>query len=163
MLFGLTSLGLVHTAISLVAVGAGLISLVRYKDISMRTGVGKIYIATTVLTCLTAFGIFQHGGFGPPHMLAILTLVALAIAAVAARSTLFGRWSHAVKTVSYSVTFLFHWIPAVTETSTRLPPGAPLLASQDAPELKALTGLLFLLFLIGVTLQLRRPRALSSD
>jgi len=125
--------------------------------------VWKIYIATTVLTCPTAFGIFQHGGFKPPHTLTILKLVGVAVGAVATRSSLFGRWSHTIETVSYSVTFLVHWFPAVTETSTRIPLGAPLLASQDAPELKALTGLLFVLFLIGVTLQLRRPRMLSPS
>jgi hypothetical protein len=47
-------------------------------------------------------------------------------------------------------------IPAVTETSTRLPLGAPLLASQEAPELQAATAVLFVAFLIGAALQARR-------
>jgi hypothetical protein len=63
-----------------------------------------------------------------------------------------------VETVSYSATFLFNWIPAITETSTRLPLGAPLLASPDAPELPAAAGVLFILFLIGATLQVLRLR-----
>ena len=45
-MFGLTILGTIHTAISLVAVIAGFVALARYR----------------------------HGGFGPPHALAILTL-----------------------------------------------------------------------------------------
>ena len=40
--------------------------------------------------------------------------------------------------------------------STRLPLGAPLLASQEAPELQAATAVLFVLFLIGAALQARR-------
>jgi hypothetical protein len=50
-------------------------------------------------------------------------------------------------------------IPAVTESSTRLPLDAPLLASPEAPELKAVTGALFVLYAIGATLQVRRLKA----
>jgi uncharacterized membrane protein len=156
---GLTPLGTFHTAISLIAVAAGLIALVRDKQISPRNRVGQVYIVTTVITCVTGFGIFQHGGFGPAHVLGVITLVVLMVAAVAGKTTLFGRASTYVETISYSATFLFHMIPAITETSTRLPVGAPLLASQEAPELQAATAALFVLFLVGATLQARRLRA----
>ena len=82
MIYGLTQLGVVHTIISLIAVAAGAIAFVRYGRISPGVTVGKVYVITTVLTCLTGFGIFQHGGFGKPHMLGILTLVMLGIAAI---------------------------------------------------------------------------------
>jgi hypothetical protein len=64
--------------------------------------------------------------------------------------------------VSYSATFLFHWIPAITETTTRLPLDAPLLPNADAPQLQVVAGILFVLFLIGATLQVRRLRALAA-
>lgn len=38
MIYGLTSLGVVHTAISLVALGAGGVSLLRYKEIAPLAG-----------------------------------------------------------------------------------------------------------------------------
>ncbi|MGH8857581.1 MAG: hypothetical protein ACREXG_06080, partial [Polaromonas sp.] len=158
-MFGLTPLGLFHTAISLIAVAAGLIAFFRDKEILARTMLGKVYIVTTVLTCLTGFGIFQHGGFGKAHVLGIVTLLVLLLAAVAGRSKLLGRASPYVETVSYSATFLFHLIPGITETSTRLPLGAPLLANAEAPELKAASGVLFVLFFIGAALQVRRLRA----
>jgi len=158
MIYGLTTLGVIHTAISLVAVAAGLIALIRDKQIAMDNGLGKTYVITTALTALTGFGIFQHGGFGKAHALGVITLVVLAVAWVAGRTALFGGWSKIVEVVSYSATFLFHWIPAVTETTTRLPLGAPLLASPEAPELKAVTGVLAVLFLIGATLQVLRLR-----
>jgi hypothetical protein len=151
MIYGLTYLGVIHTLISLVAVAAALIAFAREGAINPGTTLGKLYLWTTVLTCLTGFGIFQHGGFGKPHVLGVITLLVLA-AAWKARSV-------KAVTVLYSLTFLFHMIPAVTETSTRLPLGAPLLASAEAPELKAVTGVLLLLFLAGVTLQLRRLKA----
>jgi hypothetical protein len=147
-MLGLTPLGAIHTAISLVAVAAGVMAFFRYKEILIKTTLGKVYVVTTILTCLT--------GFGKPHALGVITLLALLLAAVAGRGKLLGRASPYVETVSYSATFLFHLIPAITETSTRLPLGAPLLANAEAPELKVVTGVLFVLFFIGATLQVRR-------
>lgn len=155
MLYGLTPLGVVHTAISLVAVAAGLMALARDKQITPANRLGQVYIVTTVITALTGFGIFQHGGFGKPHALGVLTLLVLALAAVARRSQLFGAKSRLVEVLSYSATFLFHMIPAITETSTRLPLGAPLLPNAEAPALQVATGVLGLLFVIGAVLQAR--------
>ena len=50
-------------------------------------------------------------------------------------------------------------IPGITETTTRLPLGAPLLPSPEAPALQQATLVLFVLFLIGATLQVRALRA----
>ncbi len=158
-MFGLTPLGIFHTALSVVAVVAGLIALLRDGRISPANPVGRVYIISTVITCLTAFGIFQHGGFNKAHALGIITLVVLGIAWIAGHSTLFGRASRYVETVSYSATFLFNLIPGITETSTRLPPGAPLLPNADAPALQVATGVLFVLFLIVAVLQVRALRA----
>lgn len=156
---GLSPFGIFHTVISLVALGAGIRAFVRDKAISPATGAGLVYIGMTILSCLTGFFIFEHGGFGKPHALGILTLLTLAVAAVAGFTGLFGRAGPAVATVAYSLTFFFHLIPAMTETGTRLPAGAPLFASPEAPALLALTGLFFVVFLIGAWLQVRRLRA----
>ena len=60
--------------------------------------------------------------------------------------------------VGCSATFLFHLIPAPTETTTRLPPGAPWRAGAEAPQLQTAAALMFGLFLIGATLQVLRLR-----
>jgi uncharacterized membrane protein len=157
-MLGLTTLGIIHTAISLVALASGIIALVRYKEIPAKLFIGKLYIWTTVLTCLTGFPIMQHGGFGAPHVLGVITLIVLVVAAVAGKTTVFGRASRYVEVVCYSATFFFHWIPTLVETTTRLPVGAPLVADRDGPELQAATGVLFLLFVIGTTIQVLRLR-----
>jgi hypothetical protein len=86
-------------------------------------------------------------------------LVVLGVAALAGKTKIFGRASRYVETVSYSATFLFHLIPGITETTTRLPLGAPLLPGPEAPQLQVASGVLFLFFLIGAVLQVRRLRA----
>jgi uncharacterized membrane protein len=90
-MFGLTSLGLFHTVISLIAVVAGLYALTRHFEISPNRRSGRVYIGATLVTCVTAFGIFQHGGFGKAHAAALITLFMLGVAGLAGRSKLFGR------------------------------------------------------------------------
>ncbi|HWK05861.1 MAG TPA: hypothetical protein VNS58_19605 [Puia sp.] len=157
----LTTLGVIHTAISLVAVASGAIALIiRDHEISWNTGVGKTYALATILTCVTGFGIFHHGGFGKAHVLGIITLVVLIIAFLSGNKTrLFGRYSPYVETVSYSLTFFFHLIPGITETTTRLPVAAPLASGPNDPHIQAAIGVCFLLFLAGVTVQVLKIRA----
>jgi uncharacterized membrane protein len=161
-MFGLTTMGLIHTAISLVAVGAALVALVRDGAITLKNKVGLVYAGTTILTCVTALFIFKHGGFGGPHVLAILTMIVLAVAALAEFRQVFGRLSTYVATVGYSATFLFHMIPALAEGTTRIPASAPIFASPEAQGLKLATVALLLLFLIGAGFQIagiRKSRA----
>jgi len=155
---GLTPLGIVHTAISLVALAAGVLAIARHLEISPATRSGRVYVWATVLTCLTGFGIFQHGGFGKPHALGVLTLLVLAVAALASRRRLFGEASAYVATVGYSATLFFHMIPGLTETFTRLPLDAPLFSSPEDPALQQAVGACFIVFLAGAALQVWRIR-----
>ena len=155
---GLTNLGIVHTLISLVAVGAAIVALTRDRQLVLGNRVGRVYVVTTVLTCLTGLPIFQRGGFGPPHVLAIVTLVVLGVVWLAARTPTFGSWSRYVEVIGLSLTVFFHWIPGVTETSSRLPRSAPLTTGPDDPRVQATVGVGFVLFLVGAFLQWRRLR-----
>lgn len=156
-MFGLTPLGIFHTAISLVAVATGAIALIRDGKISWENSLGKIYVITTVVTCVTGFGIFQHGGFGKPHALGVITLIVLAIIFVAQGGS-FKNYSSYVVTVGYSLTFFFHIVPGITETATRLPQDAPLASGPEDPNIKMAIGICFVLFLIGATLQVRQMK-----
>ena len=156
---GLTSLGIFHTAISLMAVATGATALIRDKKITWANMVGKTYVITTIVTCITGFGIFQHGGFGVPHVLGIITLLILVLALTAGKSSkVFGSLSPYIETVAYSITFFFHLVPGITETTTRLPIDAPLASGPNDPHLKMAIGITFLLFLIGTTLQVLKLR-----
>ena len=157
-MFGLTPLGIIHTLTSLVAVAAGILAFVRYGRITMGQRAGQVYVWATVLTCFTGFCIFQHGGFGKAHMLGILTLLVMGVALVAERTRLFRRVSPYIETVAYSLTFFFHMVPGITETSTRLPPGAPWVANAETPILQTAAAAMFAVFLAGAAWQVRRLR-----
>ncbi len=157
-MFGLTPLGIFHTAISLVAVAVGAIALIRDGKISWDNILGKIYVVSTIIVCVTGFGIFQHGGFGKPHALGVLTLLVFVVV-FAANKRSFGQLSSYVETVCYSMTFFFHIVPGITETATRLPLEAPLASSPDDPRIQMAIGVCFVLFVIGATLQVRQLRS----
>ena len=158
----LTPLGVFHTSLSLVAVVSAIATLIKDRGVSPRSRVGRVYIWSLVATCLTGLPIFRHGAIGPPHVLGVLTLATFAVAAIAGKTQVFGRLSPYVETVSYWVTLLFLGISTVTETLTRVPPGAPIVASPEAPIFKPLYLALLVLFLIGVTMQIKRLRTTVS-
>lgn len=156
-MFGLTSLGSLHTLIGLVALVAGAVCFFREGAISTRSRAGQVFVWTTLITCVSSFGIFQRGGFNIAHALGIATLLVLAVAVWAERGA-FGLLSPYAATVSYSLAYFFHWIPGTTETFTRLPLGAPLFSSPEDPNLERTVGLMFLLFLVGAAVQVWRLR-----
>ena len=148
-------LGWFHAAMGIIALVSGGFTLARFKEISLQTRSGQIYLATTLITAGTALAIFQRGEFGPGHALAVMTLLALTVGTVAAKTRLFGRLSRYVQAISYSATLLFHCIPAVTDGLLRLPVGDPVLTSIEDPILKLCYLVLLVLFLLGISLQLR--------
>ena len=148
-------LGWFHTVTGIVALVSGAFTLVKFKEILLETRSGQIYLATTLITAVTALAIYQHGIFGPAHVLAVMTLGALGVGTVAATTELFGKYSRHLKAVSFSATLLFHCIPAVTDSLLRLPVGDPFLTSIEDPILKMSYLALMVIFLIGVSLQLR--------
>ncbi len=154
---GLTSLGVFHTILSLVAVAAAITALVKERGVSPTSRVGRVYIWSLVATCVTGLPISRRGAIGPPHILGVLTLATFAVAAIARKTGVFGRLSAYVETVSYSVTLLFLGISTVTETLTRVPPSAPFVASPEAAIFKPLYLGLIVLFLIHVT-QIKKMR-----
>ncbi len=159
-MFGLTHLGIIHTLISLVAVAAGIVAFVRYGSVSLRTNAGLLYVAATVLTCVTGFGIYKTGAFGPAHAVGVLTLVVLAFAVLVEKRPLLGAISRPVEAVSYTTTFFLHMIPAINETTTRLPPSAPLAVGPNDPLILALVGVALALYIVGAAVQVVRLRAI---
>jgi len=153
--FKLTPLGLFHTLVSVVCVAAAFVALYQDHAVSPHTPIGRAYLISLWITTLTGFAIFRHGKAGPPHILGVLTVVALLVAALAGLTGAFGRAASTVETVSYSLTVLLLMIPTVTETLTRVPPSRPWVSGPDAPIFRAIYSLLFVLFLVGVTLQVR--------
>ncbi len=133
----------------------GVVALVKYREITLTTRPGQIYLLATLITALTALMIFQRGIFGPGHALAVMTLLALATGAVATTTKVFGKWSRYLVALSFSGTLLFHSVPAVTDALLRLPVGDPIATSFESPILLSCYLILLILFFVGITAQMR--------
>ena len=148
-------LGWFHTIMGIVALASGAVTLAKFKEISLEQRSGQIYLAATLVTAGTALFIFQRGEFGPGHALAVLTLLALVVGVVAEKLKPIGKWSRHLQALSYSSTLLFHCVPAITDGLMRLPIGNPVVSSFEDPMLQTSYLALLVVFLIGITLQLR--------
>jgi uncharacterized membrane protein len=152
----LTPLGIFHTVISILAIIAALIALFRDGKIDPRNGLGKSYLVLTIVTCLTSFGIMKTGHFTPAHGLSVLILMLLLIGVYARSIWKSGNRGEKAEIIVLSVTLFLSFIPAITETLTRLPISQPIAANQDAPVIKMAYLGLTVVFALGIFYQLRK-------
>ena len=150
----MTLLGWFHTIFGVVAIGAAVYSLWRYKVISSTTFSGKLYLLVTVFVAGSALAIYNQGGFGIAHVLAVLTLLAVGFGFLVERTRLFRGWSDYFQALGYSSTLLFHMIPAITDFLRRLPAGDPFVDSFTDPLLQGFHVAFLVLFIIGYGAQI---------
>lgn len=151
----ITPLGWFHTAFGAAAVLVGMYILVTRRVIVLHQRLGQFYLVATLITAVSALGIYQRGVFGPGHMLAVLTLLAVGVGLIADKTRMFGKWSAYVQTMSFTGTLLFHSIPAITDGLLRLPVGNPVLTSLHDPVLKIAYAMLFVAYLAVIAWQFR--------
>jgi len=149
----ITLLGWIHTIIAIVALLAGFYTLAAYKVITPQQKTGQLYLICTFIAAVTALMIYKHGGFGPAHGLAVLTLLALAAGLLVTKIASLEKIAVYFQAFCFSATLLFHMIPAITDGLLRLPVGDPVLTNPEAPLLKKFYLAFLVLFLLGFTLQ----------
>ncbi len=145
--------GWFHTIIAIIAIIAGIYSLAKYKVIDDKQLSGKIYLLGTLFAAASALAIYRHGGFGVAHALAILTLLALLVGAISSKTRILGKFSPYMQAISYSGTFLFHMIPAITDGLMRLPADNPVVTNIEDPLLKGFYLAFLITYLIGTGAQ----------
>lgn len=151
----MTALGWFHTVMGVLAIGAAVFTLRRHHFISMASSSGRIYLLITLIVVGSALMIYNQGGFGVGHILAVTTLCALGVGVLMERRPLLGDFSIYLQTAAYSATLLFHMVPAITDFLRRLPVGDPFVHSLDAPLLRAFHLAFLAVFGLGVLWQWR--------
>ena len=154
----LSILGIIHTAISILALFAGFIALYQFGRIKVKSTIGQWYIILTAITCLTGLPIMRTGQPTPGHVLAVLVLLLLPLAYYAYNIKLFKNKADYLQTFFMSTTLFFSMVPAINETLTRLPVSAPIASGPDSPILKMSLLLLVVIYLAGSTYQIYRIR-----
>jgi len=149
----ITLFGWFHTGIGILALLTGVYSLAKYKVIELAHPTSKTFLICTLIAAVTALAIFRRGEFGPAHALAVLTLLALGVGMIAAKTGIFGKFSPYIQAMSFSGTFLFHMIPAITDGLMRLPVSAPIVTDIQDPLLKGFYLAFLITYLIGFAWQ----------
>jgi hypothetical protein len=155
----LSTLGIVHTALSLVPVLAGLYAFARHGRIPPQGALGNSYWYGMLGSVLTAFGLSSTGGFNSGHAIGILAVAVILLARQAMRLQRLGNARAYLETACMSFSFLLLMIPGLNESLSRLPPSAPIGNGPDSPEVKLAILAALLLFLVGLGYQCLRLRA----
>ncbi len=150
----MTLLGWFHTVLGIAAILIGFYTVAKDKVIAWEVQSGKIYIILTFIVAATALMIYNQGGFGIAHILAVLTLVALAGGFIMERFSLFGSVSKYFQAIGYTSTLLFHMIPAITDFLLRLPVGDPFVDSFDNPLITNFHLAFLVIYLAGLITQI---------
>ena len=151
----MTILGWFHTIFGVFALVIAFYTLRHHKVISMDNLAGKLYVYITIFVAGSALAIYNQGGFGVAHWLAVLTLVAVFGGMVMEKFQLFGGFSKYFQALGYTSTLLFHMIPAITDFLRRLPVGDPFVDSFEDPLILNFHLAFLLIYLVGLVIQLR--------
>jgi hypothetical protein len=152
----LSTLGIIHTTISIIALLVAFYALYREGKINPQSGAGKLYTWLTIITCVTGFPIMKTGHLTPGHYLAIIIVLLLPLGIYAGR--IFGKIAPYVQVVLMSATLFLSLIPAVVETLTRIPLDHPIAGSPNDPIVAKALAALFGFFTVGIIYQLVKLR-----
>lgn len=149
----MTWLGWFHTIMGVIAIITAASALYQHRIIRASDALGRAYLFITLAVAVSALAIYNQGGFGVAHILAVLTLTALLAGYLLETLAPFGKWSVYLQTGAYTATVLFHMIPAITDFLRRLPVGDPFVDSLDAPLVQSFHLLFLGAFVVGVLAQ----------
>jgi len=152
----LSLLGIIHTAISVIALIPAIVALIKYGRINPSTQVGKAYVILTAIACVTSLPIMKTGHPTAGHGFAVAILILLPLAIYA--NKIAGTKGVYLQTIAMSTTLFLSMIPAVVETFTRVPLSHPLATSPDSPAAKGGVLLVLALYLIGTIYQVLKIR-----
>lgn len=159
-MFGISTLGWVHTLGSLPAIPLAAYMFARHGRIVPRSKPGLAYL---VFMLIGAGSVFLIAKQPVSNAIAVLTLVLLLAGYGMGRIRSLGSAGVYVETILLSVTAFFLMLPTVSEVLRRVPDGHPIVTDLHSPLLIGVQVSLLLALLVGVTAQvlyLRRQAAL---
>jgi hypothetical protein len=143
----LTIYTIVHTLISLIGIFSGLVMLAGWLGGHRLEGWTKLFLITTILTSVTAFG-FPFHGLTPPIGVAIMSLVVLAVALYARYSRqLLGAWRW-VFVVTAVVAFYLNFFVLVIMAFRHVPALHALAPTESEPPFQQTQLAVLVLFVI---------------
>jgi hypothetical protein len=158
MIFGLDGFTLFHVAISIIGIGAGFMVLGGFLSNTRLPVTTFVFFATTILTNVTGFG-FPFQQLLPSHIVAIISLVILAVTAYAYYGTdLAGAWRWIFVAGSTAALYLNVFV-LIVQLFLKVPGMANLAPTQAEPPFALTQGVALVAFLILGYLAIRKFHA----
>ncbi len=149
---------LLHAVIALIGIASGLIVLFGMIANKPLNALHGVFLTTTVLTSVTAFG-FRFHGFNPPINLAIISLVVLAIALFARYGRhLAGGWRRTY-VVTALIALYFNCFALVVMFFERVPALRALAPTQKEPPFAIAQLIVLVLFIVAIVVAAKKFRS----
>lgn len=150
-MFGISSLGWIHTLGSLPAIPAAIFMFTRYGRIVPRSTPGAIYFVSMLIGAATVF-LVAHQPIS--YVVGVLTILFLLAGYGIERVLGSTRIARYIETICLSITAFLLMVPTVSEILRRVPDGHPIVTDLKSPLLLgAQVGLLAIL-VVGLTAQM---------
>ena len=157
----LANFTLLHVAISLVAIVAGLVAMVGLLTSNPLRGWTALFLVTTILTSVTGF-FFPVKQLLPSHIVGIISLVLLAVAVYALYGAhLKGAW-RPVYVVTAMVSLYLNCFVLVVQSFLKVGFLRQLAPTQSEPPFLIAQGATLLFFVVVTFLAARRFRPATS-
>jgi hypothetical protein len=144
----------VHVALSLIGIASGILVLLGWLGARRSEGLTALFLATTVLTSVTA--LMFPGSIDPAKVIGILSLIVLAIALVALYvNRLAGPWRW-IYVITALVALYLNVFVAVVQSFQKLPPLAALAPTQSEPPFVVAQVAVMAIFIALGVLAVRR-------
>jgi hypothetical protein len=152
-----------HVVISLIAIIAGIIVMFGLLGSNPMPGLTALFLLTTILTNVTGF-LFPFDKLLPSHMIAILSLVLLAVACIALYARkLAGAWRW-IYVVTAMISLYLNVFVLVIQSFLKIAPLHALAPSvpPSEPPFAIVQGIVLVFFVIVIIAAARRFRPMST-
>lgn len=150
-MFGISTLGWVHTLGSLPAIPMAAYMFARYGRIRPRSKPGLLYLASMLIGGSTVF-LVAHQPVS--NIIGVVTLMLLLAGYGVGLVRPLGRARVYLETIFLSLTAFLLMLPTVTEVLRRVPDGHPIVTDLHSPLLLGAQGSLLVALVVGVTAQI---------
>lgn len=150
-MFGISSLGWIHTLGSLPAIPTAIFMFTRYGRIVPRSTPGAIYFVSMLIGAATVF-LVAHQPIS--YVVGVLTILFLLAGYGIERVLGSTRIARYIETICLSITAFLLMVPTVSEILRRVPDGHPIVTDLKSTLLLGAQAGLLAILVVGLTAQM---------